>query len=316
LSPFSSLSCLLTIVLAKSNEKYAARVREIIAKQGMEPITQRCAKFFAWGLKQPILSSGSASNAVATTTAPIPAAPVYAQPTAAQLAPVSPVQAAAIQATPTAAIQSTATQITTNSISNPDEDGDESGVISPTNSKKSTQQVFEYWEYHADVSMRETSPNGEPFPEYIEPDLSEYMAIMDDIYNYGADGSVGSVEESLGSVDDSVDDSVEDNIGSVEDNVSSVEDSPDEVINFKPTNKKPSFHFEPSTIASQLPSFLSELKAANDALDASRMLELDEEDEGEHIEMNLGLGVLEEEHLTSEDEDEAEAEKSVLIKEI
>ena len=267
----------------------------------MEPITQRCAKFFAWGLKQPIFSSGSASNAVATTTAPILAAPIHAQPTTAQLAPVSSVQAAAIQATPTAAIQSTATQITANNISNPDQDGDESGVVSPTNSK-STQQVFEYWEYHADASMREISQNGEPFPEYIEPDLSEYMAIMDDIYNYGADGSVGSVE-------DSVNDSIEDNI-------SIVEDSSDEVINFKPTYNKPSFHFEPSTIASQLPSFLSELKAANDALDASQMLELDEEDVGEYIEMNLGLGVLEEKHLTSEDEDEAEAEKSVLIKEI
>ena len=41
---------------AKSQEKYARQVSEIIARQGMDAIAQRCAKFFAWALKQAIHS--------------------------------------------------------------------------------------------------------------------------------------------------------------------------------------------------------------------------------------------------------------------
>ena len=76
------------------------------------------------------------------------------------------------------------------------------------------------------------------------------------------------------------------------------EDSEDEIINFRPTNQKPTFKFEPSTLGASLPSFLAELKSSNDVLAAGvpndQKFELSDSDsEEEHIEMNLGLGVLE-----------------------
>ena len=92
-----------------------------------------------------------------------------------------------------------------------------------------------------------------------------------------------------------------------------------------------------SSIANELPSFLAEMKAANDALEANiaagnheeHLLEIhddvyikrEEEEERPYIEMNLGLGVLEEMNNDGSDEDTAEsdddkdaAEKSVSLR--
>lgn len=75
-------------------------------------------------------------------------------------------------------------------------------------------------------------------------------------------------------------------------------DSDDEIINFQPRDKKPTFKFEPSNLSERLGSFVSELKGANEQLvaegGANLSMELTDSDEGEHIELNLGLGVLEE----------------------
>lgn len=78
----------------------------------------------------------------------------------------------------------------------------------------------------------------------------------------------------------------------------SISASSEEIINVKPNNNKPSFRFEPSSIASRLPGFLAQMKAANDELAAGNpeqhIMELSDSDTAsEHIEMNLGLGVLE-----------------------
>ncbi|KAF4631016.1 hypothetical protein G7Y89_g7123 [Cudoniella acicularis] len=75
--------------------------------------------------------------------------------------------------------------------------------------------------------------------------------------------------------------------------------SSEEIVNFRPTNQKPTFRFEPSSIASRLPDFLAAMKASNEELasgSANKKIELsdNESNDGEHIEMNLGLGVLEE----------------------
>jgi hypothetical protein len=166
-------------------------------------------------------------------------------------------------------------------------------TTSPIDSEKSMQQTFESWEYHTDAKMRESSSDTEPFPEYEEPDLAEYQAIIDDICNYGADGSVGGESED------------------------------EEIINVRPLNQRPNFRFEPSALSRQLPGFIAEMEAANKTLKESirsgdldeHRLEMGEEVEGEYIEMNLGLGVLEEQRETSE-EVEAEAEKTVSIEEL
>lgn len=77
------------------------------------------------------------------------------------------------------------------------------------------------------------------------------------------------------------------------------EGSSEEIINFRPSNQKPTFRFEPSSIAAGLPAFLAAMKASNEELvsgKADKKMELSDDDsgEGEHIEMDLGLGVLEE----------------------
>lgn len=82
----------------------------------------------------------------------------------------------------------------------------------------------------------------------------------------------------------------------------------DGVINFRPKNQKPSFKVDHSDLGSRVGSFLSEMKEANEQLEAdvaagnNHSLEVDDSD-NEHIEMNLGLGVLEEKADSSEDED-------------
>ena len=78
----------------------------------------------------------------------------------------------------------------------------------------------------------------------------------------------------------------------------SVSANSEDIINVKPNNQKPSFRFEPSSIASRLPGFLAQMKAANDELATGNpeqhIMELSDSDTAsEHIEMNLGLGVLE-----------------------
>lgn len=94
------------------------------------------------------------------------------------------------------------------------------------------------------------------------------------------------------------------------------EDSPESVINFRPKNEKPSFKFNNSDLGDRVGSFLSEMKAANDQLEAdmaagkNHSLEVDDSD-GEHIEMNLGLGVLEEKADSSEDGGEVEEKVEV-----
>ena len=70
--------------------------------------------------------------------------------------------------------------------------------------------------------------------------------------------------------------------------------SEDEIVNFQPLDKKPSFKHEKSGMASRLDSFLAEMKTANEELNAEDgNMEVTDSDE-EHIEMNLGLGILEE----------------------
>ncbi|KAG9235878.1 hypothetical protein BJ875DRAFT_254063 [Amylocarpus encephaloides] len=73
--------------------------------------------------------------------------------------------------------------------------------------------------------------------------------------------------------------------------------SGEEIINFKPTNQKPNFKFEPSPLSGSLPSFLDALRSANEQLvlgaPCDQKIELSDSDEGEHIEIDLGLGVLE-----------------------
>ncbi|KAH8668165.1 hypothetical protein BGZ60DRAFT_45007 [Tricladium varicosporioides] len=77
------------------------------------------------------------------------------------------------------------------------------------------------------------------------------------------------------------------------------EGSSEGIINFRPSNQKPTFRFEPSSIAAGLPGFLAAMKASNEELISGKVnknMELSDDDsgEGEHIEMDLSLGVLEE----------------------
>jgi hypothetical protein len=83
----------------------------------------------------------------------------------------------------------------------------------------------------------------------------------------------------------------------------------DNITNIRPANERPNISLElvrDSNVASKLPGFLAQLRAANEELEeeksagslANHRIEIDESDsaaEGEqHIELNLGLGVLEE----------------------
>jgi hypothetical protein len=123
--------------------------------------------------------------------------------------------------------------------------------------------------------------------------------------------------------DESDEDDSEESDGSDSDD----SDDSDEVINFQPSDKKPTFKFEKPLIGERLASFIPELKDANDKLAADLeggqdvSIEIERSDD-EHIEMNLGLGVLEEQagkedpELTSEDGPEVTGEEKVLIEEL
>jgi hypothetical protein len=111
--------------------------------------------------------------------------------------------------------------------------------------------------------------------ESDEPSTPEYRAIMEDMLEF----DVVDTDESS---------------------------SDEEIINVIPMRSKPTFKFEPSALAARLPSFVEDLKTANEKLkDAGDLsVEVDDDYEGPHIEMALGLGVLEEKADSSEEEDE------------
>jgi len=115
----------------------------------------------------------------------------------------------------------------------------------------------------------------EPFPDYIEPTEEEMQAWVDDV----AKTTASSALEGFNAVPSKL--------------------STEEIINVKPEMQKPNFRFEPSSIASRLPGFLTEMKKANEQLaaenpDQYRMEIVESDATSEHIEMDLGLGVLEE----------------------
>jgi hypothetical protein len=115
----------------------------------------------------------------------------------------------------------------------------------------------------------------EPFPEYVEPTDEEMQNWVDDVTATVA----SNVLEGFNAIPSKA--------------------APEEIINVKPNIQKPSFRFEPSSIASRLPGFLAEMKAANEQLaagnpDQHNMEILESDNTSEHIEMDLGLGVLEE----------------------
>jgi hypothetical protein len=107
------------------------------------------------------------------------------------------------------------------------------------------------------------------------------------------------------------------------------QDDDEEIINVRP-GSKPSFQFKESALGGRVGSFLDELKASNDQLEAdmaagvNHSMEVNESDSADEvIEMNLGLGVLEEKAHTGEEDSEQEeekeaaaAEKKVLIEEL
>jgi hypothetical protein len=85
----------------------------------------------------------------------------------------------------------------------------------------------------------------------------------------------------------------------------------DDIVNLCPTANKPDMSFAalPSTsVATQLPSFLAEMAAANEQLpahDSKGGFELDSDADAEqYIEMDLGLGVLEDTAGAEESDDE------------
>jgi hypothetical protein len=128
-------------------------------------------------------------------------------------------------------------------------------------------------------SMSGFDPNQhtEPFPLYREPTAEEIAAWADGVISAAGSNELDGF------------------------NVVPPESKSEEIINVKPKNQKPSFRFEPSSIASRFPGFLAEMKAANEELAAGdpeqHNIELPECDTtSEYIEMNLGLGVLEELH--------------------
>jgi len=125
-------------------------------------------------------------------------------------------------------------------------------------------------------SMSGFDPNqdAEPFPLYHEPTAKDIAAWADGVVWTAGSNKLDSF------------------------NVIRSDPAPEEIINVKPKNQKPSFRFEPSSIASMVPDFLAEMKAANEELAAGNpeqhSIELPESDAtSEYIEMNLGLGVLE-----------------------
>lgn len=96
-----------------------------------------------------------------------------------------------------------------------------------------------------------------------------------------------------------------------------------DVTNVQPMDRKPKFDFAAlksnSSLMSKLPSFLAQMDAANQELEAekaagtiaARRLEIEDNEEGskseQYIEMNLGLGVLEEKTGDSDTSSEGES---------
>jgi hypothetical protein len=114
----------------------------------------------------------------------------------------------------------------------------------------------------------------EPFPDFVEPTEEEMQAWVDDVATTTASNKLEGF------------------------NAVPAKPAPEEIINVKPKMQKPSFRFEPSSIASRLPGFLAQMKAANEQLaagnpDQHNMEILESDTTSEHIEMDLGLGVLE-----------------------
>jgi hypothetical protein len=110
----------------------------------------------------------------------------------------------------------------------------------------------------------------------------------------------------------------------------------DNITTLRLNNRRPNISLElvkNSNVASKLPGFLAQMRAANQELEeeksagtlANRRIELNESESaaegGQHIEMNLGLGVLEEksygtstatESNSSNDEDDVDVMKKLL----
>jgi hypothetical protein len=156
-----------------------------------------------------------------------------------------------------------------------------------------------------------------------DSDLSSVENKGDDLLSAERSGDdTSSVDDNDSSAEDHDLSSVEDNgdnISSFEgddDDLSTAgahddESASDNITTLRPNNERPNISLDlikDSTVASKLPGFLAQMRAANQELEeeksagtlASRRIELDESDsaaEGEqHIEMNLGLGVLEEKY--------------------
>jgi len=154
-------------------------------------------------------------------------------------------------------------------------------------------------------------------------DLKE--SVMDDDTSSADDNDLSSVDENSGGLS-SAENSSDDTLSAEDNDLSSVEDNGDDdslsnasarddeltsdnITTLRPNNVRPNISLDlikDSAVASKLPGFLAQMRAANQELEeeksagtlANRRIELDDSDsaiEGEqHIEMNLGLGVLEE----------------------
>jgi hypothetical protein len=100
--------------------------------------------------------------------------------------------------------------------------------------------------------------------------------------------------------------------------------NPDAILTLRPAFKKPVFSkLKASPLTSLLPDFLSRMAAANAELEQSVAagedmgIEVNSDEEGEHIEMNLGLGVLEEktgDDSTSDSDSDSDEENDVMQK--
>lgn len=181
-----------------------------------------------------------------------------------------------------------------------------------------------------------------PMAVYGSPSGDLKESVKDDDTSSADDNDLSSVEnksDNLSSAEQSSDDTspADDDDSSAEENdLSSAEDNADDISSvqgdddalsaggahddelasdnittLRPNNERPNISLDlikNSAVASKLPGFLAQMRAANQELEeeksagtlANRRIELDETDsavEGEqHIEMNLGLGVLEEKH--------------------
>lgn len=171
-----------------------------------------------------------------------------------------------------------------------------------------------------------------------DSDLSPVKNKSDDLSSAGRSGDdTSSIEGNhLSSVEDNDDD-----ISSFEGNDVSLSttgahnDKPasDNITTLRPNNERPNISLDlikDSAVASKLPGFLAQMRAANQELEeeksagtlANRRIELDESDsaaEGEqHIEMNLSLGVLEEKNYetntTSESDSSNEDDGDIMEK--